>query len=619
MSAKTTLILVLVLVALCVAYWAMVESEDKGRVRQREKQRLFSFTPDDIAAVEIRRIGEQPAAAKRADGSWAFTKPNTTIQANDVLWERVARAGAELVNERTIDPSPEDLAAYGLDKPVLAVTITEAGEKAVELTFGVIEPTQTFRYARADDGPVFLVSAEAFHEFDRPLELLRYPYVVTVGEEGVTRLEFSRFWKDAAEEGDASKARAVGEESLVVAVERGADGQWRLVSPVDAQADQEAVNELVKEIQYARGRNYIDAPENLEDYGLDPPGARITVYCGKAGKPQTILVGSLESPPDDDDKRKRGGIFAKRASRPAVFVIDSHILALLPKTPDAFRQSRLLTHKAVDIQSIHYASREEEFTLDNDTERGWRMVEPEAAETDQETVSNFIGALKTLRGRGFPGEARPRFGLEDSAISIRFSFKDGSPPAAIRVGAQVPDTGQYYATQDTGVVTLIGDLELSVLTRTAFDFKSKALMKFDSKQAARVSLKFEGVGYLFEKTRGIWQIKAPPEKSFGSQSDIEALIAALSDTRAVALQTEETPADLAQYGLDAPLATITLTTLDSATPPKETTFGPLDIGKTAPDESQQRFATVEGRDGIYRVKQAIIDDIRETLKGVSGF
>ena len=191
----------------------------------------------------------------------------------------------------------------------------------------------------------------------------------------------------------------------MVTVEKGEDGVWRLTTPIQAEANQETVAELVKQIQFAVGRDYIEEPKNLSDYGLEPPKARVTVYCGPGSEPQTLYFGTLEAggnanPTSGADGGMKG-VFAKNAARPAVFIMDANISSLLPKTPDAFRERRLLTRPTTNLRSIHYKAMETDVVLNNDPERGWYMVGSESTPENQQAVSNFVAALKAIEGRAF--------------------------------------------------------------------------------------------------------------------------------------------------------------------------------------------------------------------------
>ncbi|NIA14075.1 MAG: DUF4340 domain-containing protein [Nitrospiraceae bacterium] len=622
MSPKSTVVLLVVLVALCAGYWLMVRSEEQGRVAQEEAKRLFALTPDDVVAVEVAQVGMPVSAGRRGpDGLWAFTKPHGEIEANQVVWERMAIALAELDNQRTIEASATDLAQYGLDDPVLRfLAETKAGD-VIELIFGSVEPTQTYRYASLVRGPgsmvkagaVLLVSAEQFHELDRARNLLRSPYLFALGPEGITRVEFARIWtpeqaESAKERGSDTPGLKVGEESVVVAIEKDAEGVWQMVSPFKAAANQELIGEFVKEIQYATGRNYIDEPEDLSDYGLDPPRARVTVLSGSSEK-QTAYLGMLESTGDAS-----AGLFVKRAKLPAVFVVDTQMLMLLPNTPDAFRERRLFTQQATNLQTIHYVSGETDVMLENDPGAGWRIVRPAGEETDQIAVSNFIALLKALEGRSFPGG--PGAGFTKPRVAIEFTFRDERPPTRILVGAKLPDVDEYYARQDNETVTTLNELDVRALTKDAFTFRNKKLMALTPAEASRVSVVAEGTEYVFERPRGKWVVTAPAEKTLASSSDVALLVDALASLNALEVVEETAPADLSAYGLDAPVATVRVT-VKAAEDEEARVVGPLVLGSPSPANAQRRYASSARRAGVYLVEQAIVDDIRETLKAVN--
>ena len=69
----------------------------------------------------------------------------------------------------------------------------------------------------------------------------------------------------------------------------------------------------------------------LEDYGLDVPGARVTIYT-EAGNAQTIFYGGFTHADVE-----RGGIYVKQSDRDAVFLVDAHVYSLFPRSPEALR------------------------------------------------------------------------------------------------------------------------------------------------------------------------------------------------------------------------------------------------------------------------------------------
>jgi len=606
MSKKGTVILLAALVALCAAYWGMIQLEKHGEAEQARSRKVFDFAPEDIRAIEIQQVDGPAVAAERAgaDG-WAITKPGPDIEPNVVVWDRAANTIAALDNIRTIDAGG-DLAAYGLDKPVLKLTATPKAGKPLRFEFGNLDPTQAYRYARLNGEQVFLVSVDQFHEMDRSPDLLRDRRLFKSGKEGITRLELTQFRVSEDSSGDEDQQAKV-EQSVTVAVERQPDGRWVLVSPEPAPANQETVNQLVREVQYSMILGHIEQPEALEDYGLDPPRARLTVYTGAGSEPQTVFIGML-----GEHGEFKSCVFAQRKGKPGVILMDPNVLMMLPRTPNAFREDRLFTRDASRLLTMEYESGSTDVKLENDPDKGWVLVDPAADDTDQIAVSNFISFLKQIAGESFPKSSAERLGFDDPRIAIRFTFRD-EPPSEILVGAPVPGTGQFYARQDNGSATILSELEVQALTITVHNFRQKTLLEFDKNTVQEVKLTLDGKKYEFEKHRGRWAVVFPENSVFSSLRDMDPLVDALSRLRADKRVADE-PGAVEGTGLDKPVATVRATVQADGEDAVE--LGPVTIGAATAADSQHRYATSAERPGLYLVKQALVDEIRDTVKAI---
>lgn len=603
MKLRSTLVLLLVLILLCAGYWAMIRFERTAARSADEARKVFSFVREDIRTLSIKRLEEGPTVGVRSqDGVWAIAAPYPHIRPNPIVWDRVANNLAELRSTRTVEEKPSDLEKYVLDQPELVVQATTADEKQVELHVGIVDPTQRFRYAQADNGPILLITVNAFWELDKGLADLRDSKIIDVGEEGITRIEYARLRADES----GSKEY---EESTPVVVTKSADGLWRMSLPVEALADQDRIAQIVKFLQFERGRDYVNNPETLADYGLDPPRFRITVNAGTEARSQPVYVGRLAP------AKQKPGVYAKFPSEPAVFVLAADITELIPGSPDSWRETRLATRPQTELTSIHYVSQTDDFTLERDDELGWRLANPNE-EADQVSVSSFITSLKEAKAESFPENAGPESGLDTPAVSIGLLYRGEEKPGVIRIGAQAPEGGYRYATQDTGVVAKVAETTLAPLcNRTRLQFRSNELMRFAKEDAIRVALTFEGVEYLFEKPQTRWRLRQPEDRILESQSDVDTLLGALNPTLARALVLPQAPENLSQYGLDKPILTVMVTT-QKAGQAKEVSLGPLRVGAISQEDPHERYATMEGKPEVYRVSQDIIADIREALRGV---
>ena len=602
MKPKTTLLLLAVLLLLCAGYWLMITLERRNVRQVEEAKRVYAFALDDVRTLTVQpRDGAAVTADRSPDGAWSIVEPYAHIRANAIVWDRLAASLAGLTNERTIDENPDDLERYELDEPAVVARAALASGAEVTVSAGAIEPTGRFRYARADDGPVFLITTDAFYELNRSLDDLRRRNIFDAGDEGIARIEYARIHpEDRTHDGGYR-------ESIAAVVEKQSDGVWRLIEPVKALANREYVEAIEQFLTFQRGKNYLDAPGPLEEYGLAPPRFRITVCADGDAARQTLYVGRPAA------KGEQSAVYAKRASNPSVFIIDGYIDTLKPALPDSWREKRLMTRPAKELEALDYVAGETAFRLEKDEELGWRLVGPDAERTDQMAVSSFITALKELKVDAFVEDTATETGLSNPTIAITLHYGDAEEPGAIRVGTATPDGELQYVMQETGAVAVMPKTRVAVLERTPLHFESNELLRFAKSRVTRVALECDGAEYLFEKALTTWRVRQPPDSKFESQSDVEAILEALSPVVARSFAAEQ-PGDPAAYGLAAPVLTATVTAENEDG--GETRVGPLRVGVVAEDNPHERYAMVAGRQEVFRVRQDIVTDIRAALRGV---
>lgn len=607
MNTRKTFALVAVFCLLCAGYYGVHWYETHRTEEEAAAKRLFSFESDELASLQLERSDGTTIEAVHTDGAWDIVAPYDHIAPNRNVWQRVSNAWTGLSNERTF--GERDLATYGLDDPVLTITGTPEDGEATTVIFGSTEPLQVGRYAYTEDVGVFLVQESAFRELDRPLQDLRERHLIAVGEQGVTQLAFA-FLREA-EQGGAPLEPGLKpiEESTTMLVEK-SEGAWALRQPVDFPADQQAVDALAQGLQFATATAFVDTPESYEDYGLDPPRARVTVWSEAVDGPQELFLG-------DADRSSTGAIWAKRKGNPSVFQIGGEILSLLPTEPEAFRERRLLTRDLEALQELELVYKGGTIRLANDPEGGWQMVEPFAEDTDQTQVSSYLAVLKNAKGTSFPEITAGEAGLVAPEYTIRLHYPDEIREIRIGGHAAVEPLPVYYVQLDFGAISVFTEILRNALVREPFDFRDKHLMKFEPGSAQRVQLHLDDREFLLEKQLGRWQAVSPAGAVIESQSDVDALLVAMSDAEAVGVEVpaaEVANADLAALGLDAPVFTVEVDVVDEGGDTHA--VGPLSIGGVSDDASQERYVVSEGRPEIFRAKQALLDAIRDALRGI---
>ncbi len=594
MNLKSTLILLAVLGLLLGGYWLMSYTEQETQRRDHEARRVLPYPAESFERITIHQAGGVPVTGVReSEAEWRIVEPRE-IDAAHRAWNRVAHGLSQFTNQRTIAEAVDEPEMYGLDNPEITVRVTPEDGDSREFRFGQMEPTQTMRYVQGPDGNVFLAQQDFFQEFDRDLLNLRDRFLITAGEDdAVTRVEFAR----------------IRPEETAALVFEGEDGEWFIREPFEALAHTEMVERMVEDIIYGVGDRFIDDPEDYADYGLDPPGAQLTVKTESQPEGQTLYFGSFTIG-GGDGEGEDGGIYVRRADRDNIIVASAALLNSLPDHPDQFRQRELVTRRARDMRRLTYTRGDHHFVLEQDEDTGWTVAEPAMEDEDQAAISNFIRALMMLEGGRHLDEEAGNIELMDPEIEIEIEYAGGAQPHPIQLGmARVGEEEQRYAIQDSGAAFAISEQATALVRLDAFDFRRGELLPFSIGEATAVDLSFEGTDYRFVHDGEAWTVEEPMGMRLETQGDMMALLEALQETTAVGMEQSEVPVDLGPFGLELPLMQVSVTADDE-------TVGPLVVGDPAEDNPQHRFATAEGRSELLRVSQSLVNDVREALRGV---
>ena len=127
-----------------------------------EAKGVLPIEPEAVQTVTLGKVGRQVALVRRGEGSWTLEGGGSVDGAAathlDTAVKMLHRSGPvrEIAAEEL---SGVDTRPFGLEEPVVVVTVAGTGGRALTVRFGALNPEGFLQYTRIDGDPkVYLMS-----------------------------------------------------------------------------------------------------------------------------------------------------------------------------------------------------------------------------------------------------------------------------------------------------------------------------------------------------------------------------------------------------------------------------------------------------------------------------
>jgi hypothetical protein len=271
---------------------------------------VFSYDRGKLERVEIESPKGKVALALQ-DGKWRITAP-VTLPADEGAMSQVLSKARDLRARDFVSDDPKRLAAYGLDKPQVRITVweKEAKEPKILLLSAAREPDRAYATV-AGQGAAGVVAVDP-----KTLEELA---------RGVTDLR-DRSLAEAFDTKDIARI-TIQRPSVTLTIARTGAGEedWQLAAPKKGKARGGRVGELVWTLRNLKWKDLV-AEQGWDParYGLDA-GATTVTLAGKDGRALAALAVG---------KQEGGLTYVRIPGQPALYAIESKALGELPATPE---------------------------------------------------------------------------------------------------------------------------------------------------------------------------------------------------------------------------------------------------------------------------------------------
>ena len=386
----STLALVVVLGGL-VAYIYFVDSKrPAGGADAKEKP--ITVEAEQIEEFQLQSASGEKSRVTKSGDAWKIVEPEAA-DADSTAMSTLSSQLTSVEVQRVVDENPGDLKQYGLNPPRIDLGYRLKGEKEFKHLFvGDKTPTGGDLFAKTPDkNRVFLIASYFDSTLNKTPFDLRDKTVLKFDREkadglllikGTKEMQFSRMGTD-----------------------------WKISRPVAARGDYAALEGLLTRLSSAQMDKIVSAePKDLKEYGLDKPSQMATVIAGSSRA--SLLFGN----------KTEGGLYAKDASRPMVFVVEPTFAADLDKDISEFRRKDMFDARAFNANRIELHRGAETMILEK-TKAGdqdvWKNATGQTVETAK--VEDLVTKLSGLRAQSFENGVHPSLKTPVLTATVRFN------------------------------------------------------------------------------------------------------------------------------------------------------------------------------------------------------
>jgi hypothetical protein len=401
---KRLLIAALVLAGLGGAIW-WSEKQEAAKIDQPDPKippRIVALLEENVKQLEVARAGEPPTVLVKDDaGKWSFVSP-TGLTVDQAAVSSVSGGAASLSSDHVVDENLTDLAAYGLEPPVISVKLTLKDGKVTHLRIGGDTPDKTATYASVDgDKRLFAMPSSSKEMFDKSARDLREKHLLSFDANQLSRVELNVSGKPPLEFSRAGDA-------------------WQILKPRPLRADGLQVDELVRQLSEAEMDLSADDKQALAAFGSGKPHATARVTT-----PSGVLTLDVRKSGDD--------YYARSSTVPGAFKVTPALGTAVNKTLDDFQNKKLFDFAFDEPSKVQFKSKDDDKTFEK-TGSGWLA---NGRTMDSVAVQSLIDKLRDLSASRMDDA-----NMTTSEIEITVVSKDGKRTETVNF---TPSGSDYLA------------------------------------------------------------------------------------------------------------------------------------------------------------------------------
>jgi len=395
-----------------------------------------------------------------------------------------------------------------------------------------------------------------------------------------------------------------------VSLARDDQRHWRLTKPIEADADDATVNNLLTAISEAQVSRTLDGvTDKLASYGLDPAEAAVTLGLKDGTKLPVVKVG----------KGTQVGFsaYARKDDDNAVLIVGGGLPTGLKKELKDLRDKTVISFDESQVQRVVIKRPNETIAVERQGDPAadtWRITTPGPYPADSAEMRSLLASIRGIRADDFASDESPQalttYGLDQPKLEVSvFVGKDLAQQTLLVGGAKNdPQKKTIYAKRaERPTVYTIPEYAVKNLDKDLSTLRDKTVLAFDKAKAGKlVVTRKDGAGFTLVKRDGAWHLDAPGEGAERAPAITRFIddVATLKGSEIV----EEHATDLGKYGLATPDLIVVVS--DESGAKLGTLLGTRGVAPTEPNAPDAKsYATAEGSGVVFGMKPFVYDRI----------
>ena len=281
------------------------------------------------------------------------------------------------------------------------------------------------------------------------------------------------------------------------------NGGWKLVAPIQAKADETAVDGLASELSSTQVERSLEpGPVDWKDYGLDNPNLKISVGL-KDGRRLDLELG--------DKDFNQDSVFGRIPRLAKVLVLPGFLYTTADKEPVDFRDKTVLEFDREQVREVEIRARRKTYRLQKEGQ-DWSIREPIQARADRSEIRSLLSDLEFARVEEFvergAGELKT-YGLNAPSSRVDLYLGDNRARKTLLVGKKVG--AQFYAKDDAGedVFRIKEDL-VEKFDLNLSKLRDRKMARFERDEVKRIEVKLPDRKFVFAKDSDHqWRLRTP--------------------------------------------------------------------------------------------------------------